>query len=331
MTTVSDDFIAYLKTVDLSTRVLPEASISPILSPDTLLKLLHAETTHCRLPFEPTRGRRLACEFKNCVWTRDRSWNDVLYPQRVCIEVEAHVKYHLKKLDDNKLARARLWHEVPLMQRNSEGLDVLPCFTRCWSLETVPKGAKLAEHLMQKHYDGYAMYSCPLCNMDFALDAEEGVPQHIRKDLTLLSTIPLPRNPHPATQDLETARDAIARHDATAGHNDATFSQPQATHDLLQDMSAIKAQILLLNHYELGCPAIMPILAPRWEEFPDDVREHLERQLRLLAPNALGQLETVAPDAEVHKERQDATDSQPGSDAWADLFALCAASCNYSQ
>ncbi|KAL1729632.1 hypothetical protein EV714DRAFT_284793 [Schizophyllum commune] len=306
MTPISDEFSAYLKTVDLSKRLLPATSASATLSPETLVKLLLAERALPCLVFEPTQGQRLVCEFKGCFWTRNCTVHDALFPQRSRMEIEAHVEYHLEKLGQEKLWGARLWHQVPIRQ-SSEGLDMLPCFYKCWELESVPQGSKLAEHLALKHYNGHAMYSCPLCNMDFALDAEEGVPKYVQKDMTLLSTIPLPKSARRAAQDLEAACDATAGphdatagphnatagpHDATAGHHVATLSQPQATDDLLQDISDIKAQILLLNHYELGCPALMSINAPRWEEFPDDVREHLEGQLRTLAPNAEGQFAT---------------------------------------
>ncbi|KAI4522927.1 hypothetical protein K525DRAFT_246345 [Schizophyllum commune Loenen D] len=297
MTPISNEFTAYLKTVDLSKRLFPATSASATLSPETLVKLLLAEQALPCLVFEPTQGRRLVCEFKGCSWTRNCTLHDVLFPQRYRMEIEAHVEDHLEKLGQEKLWGARLWHQVPIRQ-SSEGLDMLPCFYQCWELESVPQGSKLAEHLALKHYDGHAMYSCPLCNMDFALDAEEGVPKYVQKDMTLLSTIPLPKSARRAAQDLEAACDATAGpHDATAGHHVVTVSQPQATDDLLQDISDIKAQILLLNHYELGCPALMSINAPRWEEFPDDVREHLEGQLKTLAPKAEGacELDAEAP------------------------------------
>ncbi|KAL1752343.1 hypothetical protein FB107DRAFT_277784 [Schizophyllum commune] len=286
MTPISDEFSAYLKTVNLSKRLLPATSASATLSPETLVKLLLAEQALPCLVFEPTQGRRLVCEFKGCSWTRNCTLHDALFPQRSRMEIEAHVENHLEKLGQEKLWGARLWHQVPIRQ-SSEGLDIIPCFYQCWELESVPKGSKLAEHLALKHFDGHAMYSCPLCNMDFALDAQEGVPKYVQKDMTLLSTIPLPKSARRAAQALEAACDATAGpHDATAAHHVATLSQPQATDDLLQDISDIKAQILLLSHYELGCPTLMSINAPRWDEFPDDVREHLEGQLRTLAPNA---------------------------------------------
>ncbi|KAL1689248.1 hypothetical protein GGG16DRAFT_103929 [Schizophyllum commune] len=297
MTPISEESSAYLKTVDLSKRLLPATSASATLSPETLVKLLLAEQALPCLVFEPTQGRRLVCEFKGCSWTRNCTLHDALFPQRIKMEIEAHVEDHLEKLGQEKLWGARLWHQVPIRQ-SSEGLDMLPCFYQCWELESVPQGSKLAEHLALKHYNGHAMYSCPLCNMDFALDAEEGVPKYVQKDMTLLSTIPLPKSARRAAQDLEAACDATAGpHDATAGHHVVTVSQPQATDDLLQDIPDIKAQILLLNHYELGCPTLMSINAPRWEEFPDDVREHLEGQLRTLAPNAEGpcELDSEAP------------------------------------
>ncbi|KAL1701286.1 hypothetical protein EV121DRAFT_212400 [Schizophyllum commune] len=308
MTPISDEFSAYLKTVDLSKRLLPATSATATLSPETLVKLLLAEQALPCLVFEPTQGRRLVCEFKGCFWTLNCTLHDALFPQRIKMEIDAHVEDHLEKLGQEKLWGARLWHQVPIRQ-SSEGLDIIPCFYQCWELESVPKGSKLAEHLALKHYVGHAMYSCPLCNMDFALDAEEGVPKYVQKDMTLLSTIPLPKSARRAAQDLEAAcnattgpHDAIAiphdatagRHDTTVGQHDATNSQPQATDDLLQDISDIKAQILLLSHYELGCPALMSINAPRWEEFPDDVREHLEGQLRTLAPKTEGQCEIDA-------------------------------------
>ncbi|KAL1678417.1 hypothetical protein EV122DRAFT_172790, partial [Schizophyllum commune] len=300
MTPISDEFSAYLKTVDLSKRLFPATSASATLSPETLVKLLLAEQALPCLVFEPTQGRRLVCEFKGCSWTRNCTLHDALFPQRIKMEIEAHVENHLDKLGQEKLWGARLWHQVPIRQ-SSEGLDIIPCFYQCWELESVPQGSKLAEHLALKHYNGHAMYSCPLCNMDFALDAEEGVPKYVQKDMTLLSTIPLPKSARQAAPGLEAACDATAGpHDATAGHHDATagphvatISQPQPIEDLLQDIPDIKAQILLLNHYELGCPALMSINAPRWEEFPDDVREHLEGQLRTLAPNAEAHLAPV--------------------------------------
>ncbi|KAL1701284.1 hypothetical protein EV121DRAFT_282746 [Schizophyllum commune] len=176
---ISGDFIAYLKTVNLAAKFHPTQSLSTVLSPNHLVKLLHTDHLLEELtPLQPDKGRRLACEFKDCLWISGSDRHDHFSATpNLRVDVEAHVQSHLDALGRESM-------KTP----SSDGLDIFPCFWRCNIMWEAPKGAQLLEHLVQVHYPGYVMYSCPMCRMNLALEVEEeeNAPTHVRVNMALI-------------------------------------------------------------------------------------------------------------------------------------------------
>ncbi|KAL1729630.1 hypothetical protein EV714DRAFT_284792 [Schizophyllum commune] len=186
---ISDDFIAYLRTVDLAAKFHPTQSLCTVLSPNHLVKLLHTDHLLEELTLlQPVKGRRLACEFKDCLWISGSDRHDHFSATpHLRVDVEAHVQSHLDALGGERMITPVLWKDVPLAQ-SSDGLDIFPCFWRCNIMWEAPKGARLLEHLVQAHYPGYVMYSCPMCRMNLALEVEEeeNAPTHVRVNMALI-------------------------------------------------------------------------------------------------------------------------------------------------
>ncbi|KAI5886345.1 uncharacterized protein SCHCODRAFT_02693137 [Schizophyllum commune H4-8] len=243
---ISTGFISYLWLIDLSATFYPTPSVSAVLSRDHLVKLLHAayKLEDCKL-LQPDKGRRIACEFKDCLSISSfdaQEWRH--RPDRVRREVANHVQGHLSALGGDSIRTPVLWKDVPL-GRSSDDLDIFPCFWRCIDMMEAPKGAQLLEHLVRDHHRGYAMYSCPMCKMNLALEAEADVPSHVRANMVLIITPP---------------------------NTTKTVDGPDA-----------QAQAILLKHYKEGCPEFSPRTSPLWDDLPDNVRQRLDKKFEALA------------------------------------------------
>ncbi|KAL1752345.1 hypothetical protein FB107DRAFT_293216 [Schizophyllum commune] len=252
---ISYDFIAYLRTVDLAAKFHPTQSLSTVLPPSHLVKLLLADHLLEKLtPLQPTKGRRIACDFKDCLWISGSDRHDHFSATpHLRVDVEAHAQSHLDALGGNNMKTPILWKDVPLAQ-SSDGLDVFPCFWKCNIMCEAPKGAQLLEHLVEAHYPGYVMYSCPMCRMNLALEVEEeeNVPTHVRANMALI------------LRRMSLRRDSMKIHDAPD----------------------VQAQRILLEHYKEGCPEFSPWTSPLWTDLPNDLKGRLGEQLKALSAAA---------------------------------------------